>query len=139
MELSESNPPRCCQETSAAEACFILTANRGWAATVSGVERWSRHMLASPTPNRQEAARPPERPSLRQRRGRIIHHTNTVVCVCVCTLSCVQLFETPWTLAHQAPHPRDFPGKNTGVSCHSLLQGIFLSQESNSRLLCLLH
>ena len=43
-----------------------------------------------------------ERPSLRQRRGRIIHHTNTVVCVCVCTLSCVQLFETPWTLAHQA-------------------------------------
>ena len=60
-------------------------------------------------------------------------------CVCVCTLSCVQLFETPWTLAHQAPHPRDFPGKNTGVSCHSLLQGIFLSQESNSRLLCLLH
>ena len=66
MELSESNTPRCCQETSVAEVCFILTANRGWAATVSGVERWSRHMLASPTPNRQEAAHPPERPSLRQ-------------------------------------------------------------------------
>ena len=28
------------------------------------------------------------------------------------------------------------PGKNTGVGCHSLLQGIFLTQGSNS---CLLH
>ena len=25
--------------------------------------------------------------------------------------------------------PWDFPGKNTGVGCHSLLQGIFLTQE----------
>ena len=30
----------------------------------------------------------------------------------------------------------NFPGKNTGVGCHFLLQGIFLTQESN---LCLLH
>ena len=29
-----------------------------------------------------------------------------------------------------------FPGKNTGVGCHILLQGIFLTQESN---LCCLH
>ena len=35
--------------------------------------------------------------------------------------------------------PWDFPGKNTGVGCHFLLQGIFLTQESNPRLLCLLH
>ena len=28
-----------------------------------------------------------------------------------------------------------FPGKNTGVGCHSLLQGIFLTQGLNSRLL----
>ena len=26
---------------------------------------------------------------------------------------------------------RDSPGKNTGVDCHSLLQGIFLTQGSN--------
>ena len=32
---------------------------------------------------------------------------------------------------------RDFPGKNTGVDCHFLLQGIFLTQGSNT-LLCLL-
>ena len=24
-------------------------------------------------------------------------------CVCVCMLSCVQLFVTPWTVAHQTP------------------------------------
>ena len=36
-------------------------------------------------------------------------------------------------------HPRDFPSKNTGVGCHFLLQGIFLTQGLNPRLLCLLH
>ena len=35
--------------------------------------------------------------------------------------------------------PWDSPGKNTIVDCHALLQGIFLSQGSNSRLSCLLH
>ena len=33
----------------------------------------------------------------------------------------------------------DFPAKNTGVGCHFLLQGIFLTQGSNLCLLCLLH
>ena len=28
-------------------------------------------------------------------------------------------------------HPQDFPGKRTGVGCHFLLQGIFLTQGSN--------
>ena len=32
--------------------------------------------------------------------------------------------------------PWDFPGENTGVGCHSLFQGIFPGQGSNS---CLLH
>ena len=32
--------------------------------------------------------------------------------------------------------PWDFSGKNTGVCCHFLLQGIFLTRELNS---CLLH
>ena len=30
--------------------------------------------------------------------------------------------------------PWDFPGKNTGVGCHALLQGIFLTQGPNPRL-----
>ena len=28
-------------------------------------------------------------------------------------------------------YPWDFPGKNTGVGCHFLIQGIFLTQRSN--------
>ena len=47
------------------------------------------------------------------------------VCVCVCAqfLSCVQLFVTPWTIAHQAPLSMGYHNKNTGVGCHFLLQG----------------
>ena len=37
------------------------------------------------------------------------------------------------------PHPWDSPGKNTGVGCHFLLQGIFLTQGLNSSLSGLLH
>ena len=35
--------------------------------------------------------------------------------------------------------PWDPPGKNTGVGCHFLLQGIFPTQGSNPCLLSLLH
>ena len=42
-----------------------------------------------------------------------------------------QLCLTPWTIACQAPSFQDFPGKNTGVGCCFLLQGIFPTQESN--------
>ena len=35
--------------------------------------------------------------------------------------------------------PWDSPGRNTGVGCHALLQGIFLTQGLNLRFLCLLH
>ena len=44
-------------------------------------------------------------------------------------------FATPWTVGHQAPLPWDFPGNNTGVGCHFLLQGIFPTQGSNPSLL----
>ena len=45
----------------------------------------------------------------------------------------------PWTIAYQIPCPWNYPGKNTGVGCHFLLQGIFPTQELNPRILCLLH
>ena len=38
------------------------------------------------------------------------------------SLSRVQLFQTPRTVAYQAPHPWNFPGKSTGVGCHCLLR-----------------
>ena len=49
-------------------------------------------------------------------------------------------FLTLWTIAYQAPLSMGFfSGKNTGVVCHFLFQGILLTQGSNSCLLCLLH
>ena len=42
---------------------------------------------------------------------------------------------TPWTVAHQAPLFMGFSGKNTGVGCHALLQGIFPTQGLNLHLL----
>ena len=51
------------------------------------------------------------------------------VCVCAQVLIHVQLFATLWTIVHQAPLSMGFPRQNTGVGCHSLLQGIFLTQE----------
>ena len=54
-------------------------------------------------------------------------------------LSNAQLFVTLWTVAHQVPLSWNSPGKNTGAGCHALLQGIFLTQGLNPRLLCLLH
>ena len=47
------------------------------------------------------------------------------------SLSRVQLFETLWTVAHQAPCPWDSPGKNSGLGFYSLLQGIFPTQRLN--------
>ena len=49
-------------------------------------------------------------------------------------LSYIQLFCNPMDCI-QVPCPWDFPGKNTGVGCHFLLQGIFLTQGSNPHLL----
>ena len=43
---------------------------------------------------------------------------------------------TPWTVAHQAPLSMGFfQGKNIGMGCHFLLQGIFLTQGLNLGLL----
>ena len=41
----------------------------------------------------------------------------------------------PWIVAVRLLCPWDSPGKNTGVGCHFLLQGIFPTQESNTGLL----
>ena len=61
-------------------------------------------------------------------------------CVCVCSVieSCPTLcnpmdYSPPDSSVHGI-----FPGKNTGVGCHFLLQGIFQTQGSNLHLLCLL-
>ena len=65
------------------------------------------------------------------------------VCECVCTLSRVWFFVTSWIVAHHGTVtllcPWHFSGKNIGVCCHFLLQGIFLTRGSNPCLWHLLH
>ena len=51
--------------------------------------------------------------------------------MCVRLLQSCPTLATPWTVAHQAPLSTGSPGKNTGVGCHFLLQGIFPTQGSN--------
>ena len=60
---------------------------------------------------------------------------NLIVLVCVLSrFSCVQLFETLWAIARQAPLSMGFSRLGYGnyqyVGYHVLLQGIFLTQES---------
>ena len=43
--------------------------------------------------------------------------------------------ETLWATACQLLCPWNSPGKNTGVGCHVLLQGIFLTQGLNPHLM----
>ena len=51
----------------------------------------------------------------------------------MCVLTC--LVVSDYLPPHGLLCPWDFPGKNTGVGCHFLLQEIFLSQGSNLHLL----
>ena len=62
--------------------------------------------------------------------------------LCVCVLSRVQLFGlfvTPQTVACQAPLSMKIFRQEYWSGLHFLLHGIFLTQGSNLRLLCLLH
>ena len=55
------------------------------------------------------------------------------------SLSRVQLFAVPWTVAHQALLPLEFSRQEYLGGVPFLLQGIFQTQGSNSLLLHLLH
>ena len=55
------------------------------------------------------------------------------------SLSRVQLFVTPWAVACQMSLSMGLSSKKTGVGCHFLLQGIFLTQGLNHHLPSLLY
>ena len=65
------------------------------------------------------------------------HPSKVLLTMCACSVLSNPV--TPYTITHKARCPWDSPGENTGVSCHFLLQGIFLTQRWNSHLLHLLH
>ena len=47
----------------------------------------------------------------------------------------MSLFVIAWTIAHQAPLPMNFPGTNTEMGWHFLLQSIFPTQGLNPAVL----
>ena len=53
--------------------------------------------------------------------------------------SCVRLLQPHGPLPARLLCPWDSPGKNTGVDCRALLQGVFLAQGLNPSPLQLLH
>ena len=59
------------------------------------------------------------------------------VCVSHSSVSCSLWPHRLWPVRLLCPW--NSPGKNTGMGCHFLLQGLFLIQGSNLCLLCLLH
>ena len=67
------------------------------------------------------------------------HFVTSCLHVCGFSHSVMSDSATPRTVAHQCSLSMDFPGKNTGVGCHFLLQGIFPAQGLKLYLWCLLH
>ena len=61
------------------------------------------------------------------------------LCVCSVTSIMSDPVQPHGPLPSRLPCPWDFPSKNTGVGCHSLLQEIFSSQGLDPHLLCLLY
>ena len=64
---------------------------------------------------------------------------NSRVDVCLLCRSVVSDSGTPWMQPARLLCSWNFPGKNTGVACHFLLQWIFQTHGLNPHLLCLLH
>ena len=58
-------------------------------------------------------------------------------CMCVCSVAelCLAFCDPHGLQPTRLLCPWDFPGKHIGVSCHFLLQGIFLTQGLNPHLL----
>ena len=54
---------------------------------------------------------------------------------CLVTKVVSDSFAAPWTVVLQASLSLGFPGKTTGVGCHFLLQGIVMTQGSNTNVL----
>ena len=64
------------------------------------------------------------------------------VCLYMCVISCSVMSDSLQLHGREPTRllcPWDFPGKNTGLGCHFLLQGIFPIQGLNPCLLCLLY
>ena len=96
-----------------------------------------------------ELARGPARMKTQSSNIKACCRTHYCMCVCVCVCACARVrthlvtmsdsLRTFGLLSARLLYLWDFPGNHARVGCHALLQGIFLTQGSDSRLLCLLH
>ena len=66
------------------------------------------------------------------------HYEGAVCGLCSVDQLCAALCDPHGLQPTRLLCPWDSPGKNTGVGCHALLQGIFPTQGWNLRLLCLM-
>ena len=71
--------------------------------------------------------------------GKKVLKSKSTSCCCLVTKSYPTLLQSRGLQPAGLLCPWDFPGKSTGVGCHFLHQGIFLTQGWNPRLLCFLH
>ena len=97
---------------------------------------WMALVSPFPEPGRRlpPVARPePEYPV---QVGPLAHRLSSSACVL--TQSCLTLRDPTGCSPPRLPCPWDSPGKDTGVGCRALLQGIFRTQGWNLRLLQLL-
>ena len=70
------------------------------------------------------------------------HQGSPQISLCCVVLSCSAVSDSCDPMDYNSPGfsvHGDSPGKNTGVGCHILIQGIFLTQGSNPYLLWLVH
>ena len=65
----------------------------------------------------------------------VIYNTGLIQCVYVLVAQLCLTLRPHGLWPTRLLYPWDSPGKNTGVRCHFLLQGIFLTQGSNPGLL----
>ena len=78
--------------------------------------------------------------------GSSSNHTSIIIfmycsymCIHVKSLQLCSILYNPMDCSPRLLYPWDSPGKNTGVGCHVLLQGIFPTQGLNLSPFCLLH
>ena len=72
----------------------------------------------------------------------VFSRKNSNCCECMCDKLlqlCPTLCNSMFCWSARLLCPWDSPGKNTGVGCHALLQGIFPTEGSNASILHLLH
>ena len=111
--------------------CHLDPGNQTWQGLQDTTEQWQRARALQRVSEAQM-------PALPNSVANVQLCVRACMCVCVCVRACVRAHSV--VSDSLQPHgvqpvrllcPWDSPGKSTGVGCHFLLQGIFLTQGWN--------